>query len=675
MPMPRAHWIFLLASAWMGLEHAALGPFSAFHIHDTADVSSMALDAGGVYREADLWLPWVAGGVDRLANDLTRTHLTSLLFMALPGWLAYETIFILQFFLFSYFVHRLARDRLGMEELPATFAALAAMVYMEAYPSVLKGLNPDFKGAFALLPMMLWQLEKADDASPRTPWLRVVGLGLLNGACSSLPRALPFCFAAVAVWFAVVRGKTSLRFWSLFLVFCLVSALPQSRTALAMALHGAGSHRADWAAPASSWASSLRQVWANLLLYKMLLGLTLAGWALAGRSDPLLRRLLAAFLLWASLAEAGENLKPHLPGPLGFLKGFRFEKSDFLLPMFAAFAGAQGLGRLPRRSLLFGLGAAVLFALSVQLKAVNIAEWYFWGGYAANYSSPVYRDLASRREDPFRVATFTHGLNPSYANAYGLETVDGYLNIYPKAYQRFWSKVIGPLTSQDAYYDEFFNRSGNKVYLFLRDAEPFVAGGLPFSRFYRLPLLSLANAKYLISRIPLLHDDLKPIRVPAPWPGERKERLKLRLRENFSGKTHLYVYENTSALPRAFLVRKARFFPDREALLQQLAGAAARELRDTVFLEESFSKSVGPGPFEPGKVSFSAYHPDRIELRLETAGPALLVVSNTFNPYWRCEADGVEKEIVPAFGAFWAVRLASPARNVTFRYDPPYRMF
>lgn len=663
--------VFLLAALWLGLESVALGPFSYVQTHDCADgylPYQLAMASGKFGPRTSLWLTSMACGSDRVSGPTSLAHLSSWLFLLLPGWLAHEAIVLLQAFLCSWFAYRLARDRLGLSEAASVFAGLAAAVRSD--------LTVGFQGGYALFPFVLWSLEKTAEVRARTAWAMAALLGLLYASCSTFAHTLPFCLLGAAMWFVIVRRQWSPRFWALFAVFCLSSVAPHLRNAWAMALNAGLSQRADWSLDAMQATGLARACFVlKTEIGVPIILLSLAGFAFAKGRDTALGSLLAATLACVLGAEALDAVRSRLSanGLLGVFSGFQISRLARLAPFFALMAASRSLDLLPARRWFLGATVLLLFAGTLQDKIARLPDWLYQGSYTANYASPVLKELASRREEPFRVATFTHGMFPVWANTYGLESVDGHLALYPRVYRMFWSQVISPLTAAEPKFVDIFDRFGNLIYLFFDDADRF-PDGLPFSRFYRLPLLSLANAKYIISRHPLLDNDLTPIVAPSPWPKEdRKERLKLRLRENFFGKTHLYVYENKTVLPRAFLVRQARFLGGDKAVFEALRSAGARSLQSEVLLSDDFAPVVGRSPLSQGKVAIAKYLPDRIELSLDTPGPALLVVSNTFSPYWRCEADGVPKRIMPAYGVFWAVHLDAPARRVVFRYEPPYK--
>ena len=56
---------------------------------------------------------------------------------------------------------------------------------------------------------------------------------------------------------------------------------------------------------------------------------------------------------------------------------------------------------------------------------------------------------------------------------------------------------------------------------------------------------------------------------------------------NFTGRTHLYVYENSDVLPRFFLADRLRVLESGAAVLDALAAADLDDLRRTAFVERA----------------------------------------------------------------------------------------
>ena len=190
--------------------------------------------------------------------------------------------------------------------------------------------------------------------------------------------------------------------------------------------------------------------------------------------------------------------------------------------------------------------------------------------YAALFLRPELKQLAadSGGKAPSRVATvyapqdlappstpLEHGQLPAYAWAYGLETVDGYVVMYPDRYLRFWERVAGRLMPPDR----------RPVYLFMPDQYGPSPSVTNLADVCNQNLLSLANVRYVISPIRLTGEgvSLHSTDSDGPWP--------------------LYIYENTHALPRYFVVHSMRTYPSQLSLLNAMDQASLEELSSVAF--------------------------------------------------------------------------------------------
>ena len=661
----RKAWLFTLLALWIGLEHVALGPASYVDIHDSGDGTLpllMAACPNALKHGLTYWLPWTTCGVDRLGNDLSFVHLQAWLFALLPGWLAYQSLLLLHYFLCGYFAYRLSRDRFEMSEEAGMLAG--------ALSAVSTKFMLGYQLGFAAVPMALWALEGS-----ALGLVGATGLGCLYGFGSSMAATLPYCLSALAFWFVAVRPQRTLAFWLRFAAFSTASLVWHLPTAWALVSSAAASHRAEWQAAALPFGGALKAALASVLDFKLCVALGLAGLVVSRGRVRLSRSLLLFFVGAVAGIAILSVAKDRLGSALGVLRGFQVSRLAELLPLAAALAGAAGFDVLPKKKMAATLALACLLAVSLETKYHNVALWLYEGSYAANYESPVIRSLARFKKDGlFRVATFQYVIHPAYAQAYGLETVDGYINLYPKRYHAFWSKVIEPLTSRDARVYDYFSQWGSRIYLFPDGAEH-DAAPLRLGRYARGNLLSLANTRFIISRDPLIDADLAPLISPRLWGSlSGRERLVARLRDNFFGRTDLYVYENMAYLPRAFMTPTVRLFETVDDIWVAMAGATMNELKDSAFLLRS-DAPVGAAGHQKASVSVDAYRPDRLDLSVLSDGPGMLVVSNNFSAYWKCLVDGVPAEVVPAYGAFMGVFVDKKARKVTFSYAPPYIMF
>jgi hypothetical protein len=130
------------------------------------------------------------------------------------------------------------------------------------------------------------------------------------------------------------------------------------------------------------------------------------------------------------------------------------------------------------------------------------------------------------------------------------------------------------------------------------------------------------------------------------------------------------LYENDAALPRAFLVRRARHVPGSRLL---------EELKHLDPVEEALlSDPLPPGalaqtplapPLPPVRVA--EYTPHRVRLETTVAEPALLILSDTHDRGWRAWDNGRPVPILRTNHALRGVYLTPGSHVVEFRYRQP----
>jgi hypothetical protein len=118
----------------------------------------------------------------------------------------------------------------------------------------------------------------------------------------------------------------------------------------------------------------------------------------------------------------------------------------------------------------------------------------------------------------------------------------------------------------------------------------------------------------------------------------------------------LIIYENTTALPKAFIVGEAADIASPESL--QL------DPRTSAFLEQPMALSGS------GTARVTHYESDWMEVEVDVQGNALLIVTDNVFPGWRASVDGVDRPILRTHGTFRAVPVSQGDRRVTFVYRP-----
>lgn len=129
------------------------------------------------------------------------------------------------------------------------------------------------------------------------------------------------------------------------------------------------------------------------------------------------------------------------------------------------------------------------------------------------------------------------------------------------------------------------------------------------------------------------------------------------------------VYENTSALPRAFVVRGVAPLIDGPGLLAQLKRV---DLRKSVLLSR---ESLGDPSEARSDVKFKAARvvrdlPNEVTVDVSACGTGFLVLTDVWYPGWNCAIDGQPTEVLRADYLFRAVRLPSGSRQAVFRFRP-----
>jgi hypothetical protein len=126
------------------------------------------------------------------------------------------------------------------------------------------------------------------------------------------------------------------------------------------------------------------------------------------------------------------------------------------------------------------------------------------------------------------------------------------------------------------------------------------------------------------------------------------------------------IYENLTALPRAFVAQSVRVEDNEERALELLRVPDFDPAR-TVILD-SGNESISPEG--ETNVEIVAYEPERVELAVSSSSPGYLVLTDSYYPGWTAEVDGVRVTIERANLYFRAVLLGEGDHDVVFRYQP-----
>ena len=689
-PLSKIEWLLLAGTVWFSFDIFILGKYGYVGSGEYGEVFVPALIANKVWGSgAPYWNVFSTSGFDRLALG-GFGWLNALTFAALPGWLAIYILTGVKLVVAVVGTYALSRRSLGLSRLAAAFAALL-FGYSHTSPSVTWAV-------IAYLPLTILAMtlvfEKGRDWKR---WMLLFLVSLALATTNHLPFIMPFPFFIISIWFAVVDPRRLLKEWVLVVLFAAFVVLLRLPDYIAVGAYGdlSARHVLDLMeeGSAATLLGRIGQQVENLfigrlpLLFACLLivfGLITGRWQVQG-----FRRLVLALLAGLGLLMVLVAVKLVAADVFPVLRTFSLGRFYRYLGMFLPMAAAFGFMALEENMAAAGsspsmmararraapaLAFAALFLLALEHKYVRARDWVGQGGYTLLFRSPVLRQLADdirRSGVPTRVASFQ--MYPNYPNAYGIETAGGYQALTALRYWQFWTRVMAPGTQKfpSATGDLDLGR------VMLSPGEHRVQWDL--AELYNANLLSLINVGYVLSRDRLVAPSLKLLQGPEkPWSALHVgQKVRSNIAGNFTGRTHLYVYENSDVLPRFFLADRLRVLESGGAVLDALAAAGRDDLRRTAFVERAMlppllTENVG---LSSGTVSLSLYEADRIRLSLDMKGASVLIVTNSYSPFWRALVDGVETPLFPADHAFWGIYLPRGAKTVELLYDPPYQLF
>ncbi|MDI6781806.1 MAG: YfhO family protein [bacterium] len=246
--------------------------------------------------------------------------------------------------------------------------------------------------------------------------------------------------------------------------------------------------------------------------------------------------------------------------------------------------------------------------------------------------TPELKLLSSRLQnlqEKGRIAAFEHIFPPSINIAYGLETPEGYDAMFPKRYDEFMN-LVDPYSSGWENVKEVDYTANRK-------------------------LLCLLNTRYILTHKKINAPDLQLI---------------------FNG--DIKIYEDLKALPRAFIVPKARVIKEKEAIFKELLSDKFKP-EEYVILEE-MPEACAETQRRRGTESnaqcssavITGYTHENVSIKAAVAphSGGFLVLSDTYYPGWQVFVDGKRSSILCADYTLRAVWLTQGEHLVEFRYSP-----
>lgn len=701
-------------------------------------------------RNFSLWSPFIAGGLDRLAfwGNATPFSFEQFLFSTFPTWLANGIDRYLQYFVAIFFTSKVVKEQLHLNARWSIFAGWL----MGCFSYLTVGALFTISG----VPLLAWLLLRLVKANYK--WFIPLLIGILFSFCTTFSFGVPYLITFIVGWLVIVHNRWSLHTIKEASLFSLGLVLATSPQLFAIMANVGFSHRSNWPAEQVNFTSLdgflYRQLqfdlfaqdhWLSLITLNlpgisMLVGLTLALWALkfvALRTQAIL--FIRIFILYALLSQKWfwitiQGLTSKMfPWVMGIFMG-RF----FQIP--GAFLIAVGLTLtcylfwnllLPYADKIFRSNKVPRY-ISISVAGMFVAfmivwpKWHLfyslgihdWG--QKNYQIKALENIKQSENLPFRVVSVLP-LQPAYAYAQGVETADGWANIYPALYRDLWLRVLGPVLSQlhsvkEVLDPERGKPQDNYIFLGLDLIQP-VIGSLPdesveeslikgfnLETRFNLNLLRILNVKYILSEYPLKDSGIQLVHTPIKLPSfpqsrcyatglitERKLPNSLtlsgiflknlqpfydywnRTKEKLSDKD-VFIYEIKNTFPRFRYVKTILIEPTGKTVMDRLSHFTRNDHLSSVIIEakDAVDLHIPSKGYKQGAIKLIKYTSDVLELEAKVKANGLLVIANTWNPYWNAEVDGKLRKLLRVNHTQFALPLFEGDKKIRLFYAPPY---
>jgi hypothetical protein len=129
------------------------------------------------------------------------------------------------------------------------------------------------------------------------------------------------------------------------------------------------------------------------------------------------------------------------------------------------------------------------------------------------------------------------------------------------------------------------------------------------------------------------------------------------------------VYENRSALPRAFFIPSSDAYPTPPRCIDALRAPQFDPRHDLLLDHVSPSVSLESGN-APNRVDILDYAPNRVRLAVTTGVSGFVVLTDAFYPGWTASLDHSNAPVLRADCFFRAVRTSAGTHEIVFQYAP-----
>jgi len=130
------------------------------------------------------------------------------------------------------------------------------------------------------------------------------------------------------------------------------------------------------------------------------------------------------------------------------------------------------------------------------------------------------------------------------------------------------------------------------------------------------------------------------------------------------------IYLNSGCSQRAFMVYNYEVIRDKESILPRFKKIKDNFSNLIILEDEPFLDIRKTSKKIRNKVAILKYGPHSVDIKVSTARPGLLFLSDNYYPGWKAYLDNVATKIYIADYAFRAIAVPEGEHNIKFAYDP-----
>ncbi|MBI5162648.1 MAG: hypothetical protein HY985_01960 [Magnetospirillum sp.] len=658
-------WFFAAWLAAMVVEFVVLGPASFIGWDGEGNLAVAVYHLLAHRTEQGTFSHAFAGGIDLAAMNVGLQYVSVEVWLArlLPTWGAIAAHKAMVASLGFWGAWLLARPLVGGRR---GLAAAAAVGFPVAHAYLLN-YSTEFGTGFAVLPLAVHVLIQ--DAGSRRFWLKAAAVATLVALAEPMKifPALAVAMLAAAIVLGVARPWRTVGGFALCVGLSLLNwhevlfGLVQVAT-----LTNRGQMPVDHGLVANLLAMpSLVQDLpvSAAVLVAAVIGLAAVEPRQAARLALAVAAVFATFLVlqcfpWEAIGLALVNQLAHIYIRLS-------------LPVVAVIGVARLLGTL-RSELAVRRAAAALVAVALAVltwtKLSDVAQLLWFGGQAAYFTHHDLQEPSWRPTEDFRVVTLHDYPQPNITAAfYGFDTFDGHALLSPARWVEFWTAALAPSPA-------FATTTRTRI-----DWTRWNGAAYEIDRHVRLDLLAVGNVRILFSALPLAGTGIRVLR--APKDGDRTTRVQPSMFPSFSafladrlhrvfaaGDLWIYALDGPVA-PRVFAAQAVETVGDDVDEAAFLDRVAALAPRGVAVARAAEAARLGA----PAAMAVRGWErlPDGYRIAVDAPLGGVLVINNTFLPFWRAETADRELALEPVNGVHMAAAIPPGTTTVSVRYHRP----